>query len=408
MTRHFVFGLLMASSLACRHTGATEGQSALSDVDVAPSSLFSDTCSRYSQLGENERSLFDQLVGSAFEQRPSVVMGSKTCAQIWTHFVTVKKFTLYAVVPDLSYIAMIAPIEGATLVMQISDWPKHLEALASLKLAILNISSTESDYHGISPSVQTTLLHAILDIQGLRHLSLERLGMSDLSTLSPLVGLRSIYFSGNSVVSLVFLKDWFELREIHAWRNQISDLTPLKALLSLELLDVSDNQVSTIDPLMFLANMMNLNLNRNPNIAAILALQFMPNLKQLAVENANIASITALQSLPLEILNIRGNPITSIETLRGAPLKDLFISNTQVADLSPATSMTQLRRLVAGSTLVTTFPVFPPSIPIGTLDLQNTQVQDLCPVFAIPTLINFRTPGGSMMNKQQIQAARCH
>ena len=398
-----VFTFFALTLLSCRPKLSA---SLVENDETPPNALFTELCTGYPQLGQDERSIFTSIVGSAFDQTLSTVKEGHTCEKIWTKMLEVKKFELRADVADLSHLKILAPIPDSTLQIQISKYPKHFEILKELKLRKLTIESFDEDMEPLTVAEKDEMLAVIVAGPQLESLRLERLGLSDLTGLTSLQGLISLDLSGNKVESLMFLKDWQSLKELNCYRCAVTDLTPLKNLLTLWRLELSENLVTSVDPLMFVANLRDLQLNRNPPLPNIMALQFLPGLKYLGLEHAGIKNIEPLKQLPLEFVNLRSNPFDSIEALRNAPIKELFISRTMVADLSPVATMNSLKRLGIAFTPATSLPELPLNIPLTTLDMEGTALQSLCPALKLPTLVNVRTPDGGFMTPFQISDAR--
>jgi hypothetical protein len=132
------------------------------------------------------------------------------------------------------------------------------------------------------------------------------------------------------------------------------------------------------------------------------------NLRALSVESTGVTDLSPLSDLPLEYLDVRDTPITSLEPIRKmtslrhlragrfqgdlSPIADLVhievldIAFTKVTDLRLLSKLTKLRKLDLWGTAVTDFAPLQGK-PLETLDLNYMQDKPvLTPLGDIPTL----------------------
>lgn len=139
-------------------------------------------------------------------------------------------------------------------------------------------------------------------------------GLSSLEgTWGQFVGLVTVDFTGNELVSLAPLVDVRGLIGIIAAENRVTDLTTVPNIQSLVSLDLSSNALEDLGPLSTAAMM-----------------------QGLKAEDNLIADLTPLSSaLLLGTLQLGGNRIDDLTPLAGLPdLQFLDVTNNQVADIS--------------------------------------------------------------------------
>jgi Leucine-rich repeat (LRR) protein len=85
----------------------------------------------------------------------------------------------------------------------------------------------------------------------------------DISPLSNLTNLSSIWLSDNEVVDLCPLANLVKLRELNLDHNNVVDISPLSNLTNLYSLGLGNNEVVDISPLANLVKLQELNLDHN-------------------------------------------------------------------------------------------------------------------------------------------------
>lgn len=161
-------------------------------------------------------------------------------------------------------------------------------------------------------------------------------------------GLTELDLSHNRLTSLKHLERLVNLRKLSVEGNQISDLSPIANMIKLSTLFISANPIRSLRPLVSLANLNTLhsrglkrgeehlpmdwkNLGKleklltlsldNNNIVAfdpiVVLLGKLPDILELSLERNSIGSLLPIHHDKLRILNLKGNPIRSITSLRG-------------------------------------------------------------------------------------------
>jgi len=114
-----------------------------------------------------------------------------------------------------------------------------------------------------------------------RKLSLENLGITDISPLAGMTQLSSLIISGNDISDITPLRGLTSLCVLNLSGNNIADLSPLRKLTNLTWLFLSDNNISDLSPLAALTRLTNLDLrnNRISNVMALGSLVKLSNLR---------------------------------------------------------------------------------------------------------------------------------
>jgi len=145
-----------------------------------------------------------------------------------------------------------------------------------------------------------------------------------------------------AVLTLTFKDD--KVVGLHLSSTQdISDMAPVRALPALRELSVGSNFG---EPMNAMRNSWsNLNVLRglrlerlrvgNSDTTDLLPLSEMKTLTHLDVRDSKVDDLSPLHGLPLQSLNLYGNPVKDLAPLHGMPLTFLLIASTAVADLSP-------------------------------------------------------------------------
>ena len=170
----------------------------------------------------------------------------------------------------------------------------------------------------------------------LRSLYLGDNNISDISALSGLTHLRSLHLAGNNISDISALSGLTHLSWLNLGSNNISDISALSGLTNLTSLNLGSNNISDISGLSGSTNLTSLNLGSN-NISDISALSGLTHLSWLYLPDNNISDISGLSGLTnLTSLNLRYNSISDVSPLSGLThLTQLYLTNNTISDLSP-------------------------------------------------------------------------
>lgn len=147
-----------------------------------------------------------------------------------------------------------------------------------------------------------------------------------------------------SITSLADLAMLKNLRRISLVYQNITDLTPVVGLLNLDNLDLRHNPVADVTPLAQVSSLRDLSLF-DTNVTDLTVLRACPRLTTLDVGYTPITSTAALDGLDvLQVLKIRKAPLQTLDHIETHPLlEEIYLSETQLLDLSPLLNLPRLR-----------------------------------------------------------------
>lgn len=102
------------------------------------------------------------------------------------------------------------------------------------------------------------------DFERVTHLSLEGMGLTDVSSLAKLTRIRSLNLNYNEISDLSPLAGLVELEKLHLGSNQITNLRPLGTLKKLKFVLLFRNQISDLSPVVNWSQAEHLALYCNP------------------------------------------------------------------------------------------------------------------------------------------------
>ncbi|MYA98488.1 hypothetical protein F4X90_02240, partial [Candidatus Poribacteria bacterium] len=177
-------------------------------------------------------------------------------------------------------------------------------------------------------AVEITDLTGMEYASNLRSLNLSG-SISDISPLSGLTQLHSLYLGGNNISDISPLSELKNLRRLNLGGNNISDISPLAELKEIWRLDLNDNNISDVSPLADPTQIRWLDLSNNNiwDVAPLVKLaSVMPfrNSLQLRLGRNNISDISPFLALdPPETtrlwLSLWGNPLNDPSRNRHIP-----------------------------------------------------------------------------------------
>ena len=222
------------------------------------------------------------------------------------------------------------------------------------------------------------LTKLVLNVRSLGWKGAGQRGVSDLSPLSGLDGLRTVWLSADP---------------------RLSDLSPLSSLSELNSLVLVGGDVSQWDPagqnrmrVSSVTALAGLPLSElalvNGLIADLGPVSQMQGLRRLNLTQNRIRDASALSSLPdLERLNLYFNGVEDVSPLASlSQLQDLQIGGNEIEDLSPLAGLRQLRQLaINGNRIVDVSPLAGLS-ELSDLNLGGNHISDLGPLSGMPEL----------------------
>ncbi|ORY40771.1 L domain-like protein [Rhizoclosmatium globosum] len=284
-------------------------------------------------------------------------------------------------IPSLRFIEIEA--EYATNV-SMAIYHQHLEELSLVVPNAMDITPLKS-----LTSLTSLFLvsHKLVDTSPLHNLiNLEFLGLcqsivSDFTPLASLVNLREIDLrEASNLNSIDFISSMPLIHTIDMFKTRVSDLSPLKNCFQLKYLNLEETAVSDISALknLTLLSTLLLNMTMVSDLSPLTGLTALEELdvsytqvsnlnpiahstkmKELRASDANVTNegVMALVSLQcLKRVCLSDNiHFSDLSFLRGhKTLKELVVSNTAVADVSPLAEIFTLENLYCYHTKITT------------------------------------------------------
>lgn len=99
-------------------------------------------------------------------------------------------------------------------------------------------------------------------------------------------------------------------------------------------------------------------------------------------QKCGIVNLEPFQGMELRVLDLLGNPVESLEPLRGFDLVELFLDECEVSDLSPLKGMNLQKLYLYGCPVKDLSPLA--GAPLVELNLVDTAVEDLGPLSESP------------------------
>lgn len=184
-------------------------------------------------------------------------------------------------------------------------------------------------------------------VKGIQLSRLER--ALDAPGLLKLENLTSIAVAFAPLVSAEKLLHFKKLKQIWLCCTGLRDFSFLRAFPDLEGLDLSDNPIEDYSFFEALPELRFLSLaNQELTEERLGFLHALKKIKNLNLDDNRIQSLATFPELPeLEVLSLDGNGLRSLEGLRAPRLETLFVSENELADLSPLCGLSELNLIVA-------------------------------------------------------------
>ena len=221
-------------------------------------------------------------------------------------------------------------------------------------------------------------------IAGLEKLEILRLGaarISDLSPLSTLPKLKSIYLDGAQMLDLPSLAKLQNLEMLSLKGAAISELTGFERISGLSSLHIDNTDVADLAPLAQLGNLSLLTAKNCP-IQDLTPLAGLRNLYQLSLIDTAVADLTPLtQADTLVNLSLIRTKVEDLEPLRGlSKLRVLNLDDCPIANLAPLADNKVLTNLSLGGVRLVNYGVLSSFQDLTLLSLERTSITELGPL----------------------------
>jgi len=248
------------------------------------------------------------------------------------------------------------------------------------------------------------------DVNAITSLTIDGLGISDLTGLEFFTGLGQLTMDDNNVSDLTPIGGLTGIFTLHIRNNPITDLSPITTLtilvnfrlgtpaiipdftsinaLNLFLLEIDGPTLANINALAPSTSLNSLNVS-NLGITDISAVSGFTNLASLNIEGNNVTSLASLSSLnSLQSLAANGNSISDVSGLTGLPaLQNVRLADSPLADLSPLATLPVLDLLDIGNTGTSSLAgLTGASTSLTNLTIFDNTITDLTPLAGLTGL----------------------
>ena len=248
-------------------------------------------------------------------------------------------------------------------------------------------------------AVSVETLEHISRCPKLEVLILANCGLSNLTPLSEMNGLRILDLSENSINSLLPLVDLASLDELYLGHNALTSFPILRGLKALRVLDLSYNALDNVSGLSTCVSLERLNVSHN-RLTALTAVSALKELVWLNASNNLLTDTTPLTPCTkLETLLITENKLTEVDFLSGCsgirevnidyndvvtvpafqkdcPLESFSAAHNFLEDLSGLSDLQQLRYVNADYNNIGDISVLLTCPALVQVNVYNTNVHD--------------------------------
>ena len=306
---------------------------------------------------------------------------------------------------DIRLLRLMKPVTLEQLTFKGKSAPRNLEALQGLRIKVLRIEATFNVTEPVViPELDRMINLAINpELTALSTLNIKFVG----TTWAHRADLRLLHIQNGDLDDISFIAHQIELRELYLTRNRVHDLKPLEDLLSLERLSMYRNQVSDIRPLAGLPNLESIILTKNKLDPRAISLVALPNLKELFVGDANITDISPIARLPLlRHFHAPDNNISSLRALSGTNLEYLEVAGNQIENMDVITKIEHLKHLDFSRNPVHSLPDLSDHLSLERIEASETEI-DVCDAIKAPNLNYLRAPDQTIYIEGDFSGAGC-
>ena len=259
----------------------------------------------------------------------------------------------------------------------------HLADLTRLDARNANIS----DLTGLEGATNLRTLDLGAEYVGAENRSINSNSVSDLSPLTGLTKLRSLYLQDSNISDISTVVRLTSLTRLYLWNNNISDISAVSGLTNLRELNVDNNSVSDISAVAGLTNLTSLSFGSN-SISDISAVAGLTHLTRLALGNNSVSDISAVAGLTnLTSLSFGSNSISDISAVAGLThLTRLALGNNSISDISAVAGLTNLTDLSLWNNSVSDISAVAGLTDLTELNVDNNSVSDISSVAGLTNL----------------------
>lgn len=225
-------------------------------------------------------------------------------------------------------------------------------------------------------------------------------GLSDLSALSGLTGLRSLVLGRNSVADISPLAGLTGLKKLIIYEDGVADISPLAGLAGLQSLEIGGTRVRDISPLSRLANLESLELWQNRELQDISPLAGLAGLRSLRLLINRIADISPLAGLTgLEQLSLDDNLVADLSPAAGLKkLSQLTLNLNRVRDVTPLGGLSRLSVLEMDFNRVEDISALSGLKKLSHLSARGNEITDISPAAGLSGMVSLNLNGNRIQS----------
>lgn len=225
----------------------------------------------------------------------------------------------------------------------------------------------------------------------------------DYSPLNKLSNLKQLFLNGSSINNLEQIRKTLKGLEILEFNNTcVSNILALENSHFLERLSFYNSKVNDISSLTNLVNLKSINCSNN-KIKNISSLKNLINLWWLDCNNTEIDDIESLANLPIQKLWLSLTNVTDFTPLISMKnsLYWLILNDSKIGNESNhILSQLNLGWLIISNTKITNIAFIKNYRELERLDINNTCIRDISPIYDLKELIQFGCSDVSLINGQ--------
>ena len=224
--------------------------------------------------------------------------------------------------------------------------------------------------------------------KNLRKLQICYQELEDISFLSNLTSLEDVMLIENNISDISSLENLTNLKKLYLSSNNISDASVVSNLINLTVLDISDNKLIAIPDLSKILAFndaeayeklgeYNISVNFSSNQITDISGLENTTLKNIFLYNNKVSDLSSLATMTnLTSLDVSYNEINEVSNLP-TTLTHLTISNNQISDISFLKKLTKLKYLSANNNQILDISSLSELINLQSIDLNNNKIKEL-------------------------------
>lgn len=231
-------------------------------------------------------------------------------------------------------------------------------------------------------------LRGVEQLTSLRTLEIYRGTVSDLSPLRGLTSLRELGLGGHRIADLRPLAGLTSLTYLNLAHNPVRDVSVVAGLPRLETLVLFTTRVTALDPIRSLPRLTTLEVGGNRGVD-LAALRGNRSINALGLAGAGARDLSILKGLPLTVLDLRDNGLTSLSSMDAATatrVDVLDVSSNRLPDAGSLARFTSLGTLSVADNPIADAGPLASLTRLQSLQIDRTAIRDVTPLASLGSL----------------------